>query len=157
MRSYNPRPSRPGAPLNAAKDRRRPARPKGEGGRRSGPLRIVGLQAGVALAVVAMASIWGLESGRSALLGALAVVLPNAFFAWGAMRPLRRSALESAAEQEAMLAAGRFLGRWIAKMALTVALLAAAIVWLDAGGLAFFVGLVAALLAQLAAPLVGDL
>lgn len=115
---------------------------------------MVGLQAIAALAVALAALFWGLESGRDALLGGVAIVVPNAFFAWGAKRPTGRSAAD-ASESEALLAAGRFLGRWVAKIALTVAFLVAAIVWLDAGGLAFFAGLGAALLAPLASPLVG--
>ena len=54
-----------------------------------------------------------------------------------------------------MLAAGGLIGRWVVKVALTVVLLVAAIVVADAGGLGFFVGLGAALLAPLASPLVG--
>lgn len=116
-----------------------------------GPIRVVGLQAAVTLAVAALMLVGGVDEAKSAFLGGFAVVLPNAYFAWAAMRPLR----PSPDEREAMLAASGLIGRWVVKIALTVALLVAAIVVVDAGGLGFFVGLSAALLAQLASPLVG--
>ena len=126
------------------------ARPTGPV-RLKGPIRVVGLQAAVTVAVAALMLVGGVDEAKSALLGGFAVVLPNAYFAWAAMRPLR----PSPDEHEAMLAAGGLIGRWVVKIALTVGLLVAAIVVADAGGLGFFVGLSAALLAQLASPLVG--
>ena len=119
--------------------------------RRLGPIRVVGLQAAVAVAVAALMLIGGVDEAKSALLGGFVVVLPNATFAWAATRPLRRGADDRAASLEAY----RLIGRWVVKIALTVALLVAAIVLADAGGLGFFVGLGAALLAQFASPLVG--
>ena len=121
-----------------------PVRPRG-------PLRVVGLQAAVTVAAAVLMLIGGVDEARFALLGGLAVVLPNAYFAWAATRPLR----PRPDEREAVLAAGGLIGRWVVKIALTVALLVAAIVVADAGGLGFFVGLSAALLAPLASPLVG--
>ena len=121
-----------------------PVRPRG-------PLRVVGLQAAVTAAAAVLMLIGGVDEARSALLGGFAVVLPNAYFAWAATRPLR----PGPDEREAVLAAGGLIGRWVVKIALTVALLVAAIVVADAGGLGFFVGLSAALLAPLASPLVG--
>ena len=126
------------------------ARPGGSV-RPRGPVRVVGLQAAVTAAVAALMLVGGVDEAKSALLGGFAVVLPNAYFAWAAMRPLR----PRPTEQEAMLAAGGLIGRWVVKIALTVVLLVAAIVVADAGGLGFFVGLGAALLAPLASPLVG--
>ena len=118
---------------------------------RGGPIRVVGLQAAVAVVVAALMLIGGAEEAKSALLGGFVVVLPNAYFAWAATRPLRGGTDDRAALTEA----GRLIGRWVVKIALTVALLVAAIVLADAGSLGFFVGLGAALLAQLASPLVG--
>ena len=115
-----------------------------------GPIRVVGLQSAVAIAVAALMLIGGVDEAKSALLGGFVVVLPNAYFAWAATRPLRRTD-----DQAALLEAGRLIGRWGVKIALTVALLVAAIVLADAGGLGFFVGLGTTLLAQLASPLVG--
>ena len=63
----------------------------------------------------------------------------------------RRRAVDS--REQALLEAGRTLGQWAAKMALTIAFLVGAIVVLDMGRLGFFVGLGVALTAQLAAPL----
>lgn len=126
------------------------ARPDGSV-RPRGPVRVVDLQAAVTAAVAALMLVGGVDEAKSALLGGFAVVLPNAYFAWAAMRPLR----PRPTEQEAMLAAGGLIGRWVVKIALTVVLLVAAIVVADAGGLGFFVGLGAALLAPLASPLVG--
>ena len=120
--------------------------------RRNGPLRVVGLQVAVAVLVAALMLIWSADEAMSALLGGFAVVLPNAYFAWAATRPLRRT---GAAAHEAVREAGKLLGRWVVKIALTVALLVAAIVVADAGSLGFFAGLGVALLAQLASPLVG--
>ena len=119
--------------------------------RRNGPLRVVGLQAAVAVLVAALMLIWSADEAMSALWGGVAVVLPNAYFAWAATRPLRTGA----AAHEAVREAGKLLGRWVVKIALTVALLVAAIVVADAGSLGFFAGLGVALLAQLASPLVG--
>ena len=116
-----------------------------------GPIRVVGLQSAVAIAVAALMLIGGVDEAKSALLGGFVVVLPNAYFAWAATRPLRRATDDHAA----LLEAGRLIGRWVVKIALTVALLVAAIVLADAGGLGFFVGLGATLLAQLASPLIG--
>ena len=115
-----------------------------------GPIRVVGLQSAVAIAVAALMLIGGVDEAKSALLGGFVVVLPNAYFAWAATRPLR-----GGTDEHAVLEAGRLIGRWVVKIALTVALLVAAIVLADAGGLGFFVGLGAALLAPLASPLVG--
>ena len=120
--------------------------------RARGPLRVVGLQAAVAVAVAALALIWGVDEAKSALLGGFVVVLPNAYFAWATTRPLRSAHAE---QPEAVREAGRMLGRWGVKVALTVALLVAAIVVADAASFGFFAGLGAALLAPLASPLVG--
>lgn len=116
-----------------------------------GPIRVVGLQAAVTAVVAALMLLGGVDAAKSALLGGFVVVLPNAYFAWAAMRHLP----EGQAEHEALREAGRLIGRWVVKIALTVAMLVGAIVVADAGGLGLFVGLGAALLAQLASPLVG--
>ncbi len=113
------------------------------------PVRVVVLQAAVALLVVALALPWGVDEAKSALLGGVAAWLPNAYFAW------RLTRFAGAAGQYAVRAAALVLGQWAAKLALTVALLAAALVVADAGGLSFFAGLGAVLLAPLASPLLG--
>ena len=119
--------------------------------RTRGPLRVVGLQAAATVAVAALMLAAGVDEAMSALWGGSAVVLPNAYFAWGATRRLAEGQLA----HEALREAGGLIIRWVVKVALTAALLVVAIVVLDAGGLGFFVGLVTALLAQLASPLIG--
>lgn len=102
----------------------------------------------------AIAAIWGADAAKAALLGGAVAFLPNAYFAWAGLgrRPVAgdRAAMRRAATAEA----GRLLGRWGVKLALTVTLLLFAIVVADAGGGAFFAGLGMALAAQFAAPLV---
>ena len=124
----------------------------GAGERRwSTPARVVGLQVVVALAVAAVALAWSVAQARSALIGGIVAILPNAYFAWATNRAGRRAG----GEGEAVAAAGKLLGQWLVKIALTVALLIAALVLAGAGGIGFFAGLGAALLAPLAAPLLG--
>ena len=117
------------------------------------PVRVVGLQVFVTLAMAALGLIWGGDAAVAVFLGGAVVFLPNAYFAWAILRTRVREEGQPA-RQIAALATGRLLGQWLAKIALTVALM---MVVLAAGGMAslgFFVGLSAALLAQLAAPLV---
>ena len=130
---------------------------QGRSGRRWGtPARVVGLQTVVTLVVAAMALFWSADEAKSALLGGLVAFVPNAYFAWAASRPGRSGAQQHVgAQQEAVLEGGRFLGRWLVKMGLMVALLVIALVVLKAGSLGFFAGLVAALMAQFASPWMG--
>ena len=124
---------------------------QGRSGRRWGtPARVVGLQAVVTLVVAATALLWGADEAKSALLGGMVAFVPNAYFAWAASRPGR-----AGAQQEAVLEGGRFLGRWLVKMGLMVALLVIAVAVFEAGSLGFFAGLVAALMAQFASPWMG--
>lgn len=123
----------------------------GRNGRRWGtPARVVGLQVVVTLCVAAVALFWSADEAKSALLGGIVAFVPNAYFAWAASRTGR-----SGAQQEAVLEGGRFLGRWLVKMGLMVALLVIALAVLKAGSLGFFAGLVAALMAQFASPWMG--
>ena len=122
-------------------------------GRRWGtPVRVVALQAVVTVVVAALALAWSADEAKSAFLGGLVALLPNAYFAWAANRAGRGG---RGAAQEAVVEGGKFLGRWLVKMGLMVALLVAALGYLGAGSLGFFTGLVATLMAPLASPLVG--
>ncbi|MYD97241.1 MAG: ATP synthase subunit I [Gammaproteobacteria bacterium] len=120
------------------------------------PARVVGLQVVVTLFVAAAALFWSGDEAKSALLGGIVAFVPNAYFAWAASRTGRSGALKRVgAQQEAVLEGGRFLGRWLVKMGLMVALLVIALAVLKAGSLGFFAGLVAALMAQFASPWMG--
>ena len=106
------------------------------------------MQAVVSVAVAALALIASVDAAKAALVGGMVVVLPNTYFAWTLTRTT------AASRERALLEAGKMLGRWGVKMALTVALLVVAIVVLEMRGLGLLAGLGAALMAQLAAPLV---
>lgn len=110
------------------------------------------LQAAVTVVVAALALAWSVDEAKSAFLGGLVAFLPNAYFGWAASRAGRGG---QDAAQEAVVEGGKFLGRWLVKMGLMVALLVVALAFLGAGSLGFFVGLVATLMAPLASPLVG--
>ena len=122
--------------------------------RSDAPVRVVGLQVVVTFALAALALIWGVDAAKAVLLGGAVALLPNAWFAWAVARG-GRGANEQSTRQAAVSAGARVLGQWIAKVALTVALMVLVIVKTDVAGLGFFVGLGVALLAQLAVPLVG--
>ena len=102
------------------------------------------------MVVAALALTWSVDEAKSTLLGGIVAFLPNAYFAWAAGRGGR--GLDG--EHGAVVEGGKFLGRWLVKMGLMVALLVIALGVLRAGSLGFFIGLVAALMAPLAAPLV---
>ena len=110
------------------------------------------LQAAVTVVVAALALAWSVDEAKSAFLGGLVAFLPNAYFAWAASRAGRGG---QDAAQEAVVEGGKFLGRWLVKMGLMVALLVVAVAVFKVGSLGFLIGLVAALMAPLAAPLVG--
>ena len=74
-----------------------------------------------------------LERGVSSALGALAIVLPNAFFAW------RVSAAQAA---DATVEAQRLIVGSVAKLLLGVALLVAAFAWYRPEPIAFFATLI---------------
>ena len=126
--------------------------------KRHEPFRVVGAQAAVTLLAAALAAAWGAEAAKAVFAGGMVAVLPNAYFAWAGTRGFRRriagTVPDADERQAAMAEAGRLLGRWGVKLALTVALLAFAIVVADVGSIAFFVGLGLALAAQFSAPLV---
>lgn len=128
------------------------AKPTGSGRRWGTPVRVVALQAAVTVVVAALALAWSVDEAKSAFLGGLVALLPNAYFAWAASRTGRG---KQDAAQEAVVEGGKFLGRWLVKMGLMVALLVVALAVLGAGSLGFFVGLIATLIAPLASPLVG--
>ena len=127
------------------------AKPSGSGRRWGTPVRVVALQAAVTVVVAALAVAWSVDEAKSAFLGGLVALLPNAYFAWAASCAGRGG---QDAAQEAVVEGGKFLGRWLVKMGLMVALLVVALAVLGAGGLGFFVGLIATLMAPLASPLV---
>ena len=128
------------------------AKPSGSGRRWGTPVRVVALQAAVTVVVAALALAWSIDEAKSALLGGLVAFLPNAYFARAASRAGPGG---QDAAQDAVVEGGRFLGRWLVKMGLMVALLVVALGVLGAGSLGFFLGLVAVLIAPLASPLVG--
>ena len=113
------------------------------------PARVVALQAVVALLAAVLALIGSVDAAKSALLGGIAAWLPNAYFAWRLTRPVRQT------NDAAVRLVGRTLGWWAVKMALTITLLVAVLAVADVDGLGFILGLVAVLLAPLAAPLLG--
>ena len=119
------------------------------------PVRVVGLQIVATVMTAVPALIWGLDMAKAVFLGGMAAFLPNACFA-GVLARCGRGAPERPAQHGAILAGSRLLGQWIAKVALTVALLALLIVEAEVVGLGFFIGLSVALLAPLAAPLVSE-
>lgn len=113
------------------------------------PYRIVGLQVIVVAAVALPMWLVGAAQAGSAVLGGLTVVLPNAYFALGAVR---RAIPDGDAER--LTEARRLLGRGIGKWALTALLLVAVFRFVPVEPLGFFGALTAALLAQAVAPLV---
>ncbi len=126
--------------------------PDGHGRRWGTPVRVVALQAAATVVVAAVALAWSVDEAKSAFLGGLVALLPNAYFAWAASRAGRGG---QDAAQEAVVEGGKFLFRWLVKMGLMVVLLVVALGFLGAGSLGFFVGLVATLIVPLASPLVG--
>ena len=126
--------------------------PSGTGRRWGTPVRVVALQAAVTAVVAALALSWSVDEAKSAFLGGLVALVPNAYFAWAASRAGRGG---QDAAQEAVVEGGKFLGRWLVKMGLMVVLLVVALAYLGAGSLGFFGGLVATLMAPLASPLLG--
>ena len=114
------------------------------------PLRVVCLQVAASVLAAACALVGSFEAAKAALLGGMVAFLPNAYFAWATVRAGRRPV---AGREEAVWAAGRMLGQWGAKAAMTVALLVAVIVVAKPAALAFVCGFGAASLAQLGAPL----
>lgn len=127
------------------------AKPSGSGRRWGTPVRVVALQAAVTVVVAALALAWSVDEAKSAFLGGLVALLPNAYFAWAASRAGRGG---QDAAQEAVIEGGKFLGRWLVKMGLVVALLVVALAVFKAGSLGFLIGLAGALMAPLAAPFV---
>ena len=113
------------------------------------PYRIVGLQV-IAVAAVAL-PVWlvGAAQAGSAVLGGLVVVLPNAYFAVGAVR---REVPDGDAER--LAEARRLLGRGIAKWALAALLMVAAFRLVPVEPLGFFGALTVALVVGAVAPLV---
>ena len=112
------------------------------------PFRVVALQVAATALTAGVALAWGGAAAASALLGGAVACVPNACFAW----TLRGSGAEDGAA--ALGAAAGVLVRWVGKMALTVGLLVAALVFLAPAHAAFVAGLAVALLAPLGAPLV---
>jgi len=113
------------------------------------PIRVVGLQVAVTLLVAAAALAWGVDAAWSSLLGGIAAFVPNAYFAWAASRAGHPADGQAGEQDQAVREAGRLLARWVVKIMLAVALLVVALTVVGAGGLGFFVGLGAALMAPL--------
>jgi len=111
----------------------------------------VALQAAVTVVVAALALAWSVDEAKSAFLGGLVAFLPNAYFAWAASRAGHGG---QEAAQKAVIEGGKFLGRWLVKMGLMLVLLVVAVAVFKVGSVGFLIGLVAALMAPLATPLV---
>lgn len=116
-----------------------------ERGAAATPLRVVGWQASAVAAAAAGTVPLGLAEAGSALLGGLAVVAPNAWFAVGAMR--------CHAAADACVAARRLLLRGASKWALTALLMAGGLAFAPVKPLGFFAAMIAALAAGALAPL----
>ena len=115
------------------------------------PARVVCLQVATSFGAAAWALLWGFDAAKAVLLGGAVAFLPNAYFAWATARAAHKAI---AGPEEAVWAAGKLLGQWAAKAALTVTLLVAVIALAKPVALAFVCGFGVALLAQLGAPLV---
>ena len=111
------------------------------------PLLVVGGQVAVTGLSAALASIWGVDAVKAVFFGGAVAFLPNAVFALGAAAMAR-----AGGKLPATVEAAGLLGGWVAKLALTVALLLAAIAVAKVGSGAFFVGLAVSLATPLAAP-----
>jgi F0F1-type ATP synthase assembly protein I len=109
------------------------------------PFRIVAAQAGVAVLVAGLWSLAGLDRGVSSALGGVAVIVPNAFFAW---RVTARADRPTALDQ-----ARRLVGNSVAKFVLGAGLLVAVFVWCRPEPIAFFATLIAVQVTHLMAPL----
>ncbi len=109
------------------------------------PFRVVALQVAATALTAGVALAWGGAAAASALLGGAVACVPNACFAW---------TLRGGDGAAAMGAAAGVLVRWVGKIALTVGLLMAALVFLAPAPEAFVAGLAVALLAPFGAPLV---
>lgn len=106
-------------------------------------------QAACSALAAAVAALWGgVAAGAWALLGGMAVAAPQAYFARASTRQLGEVDAASARAEAAAL-----LARWFAKAAMTVGLAALGLGLAQGREAAFLGGLVAALAAQLAAPL----
>lgn len=101
------------------------------------PYRIVVVQILTAVVGTAAALFWDSAAALAALLAAVSVVTPNALFAW-------RVETAGPATDRAAEAARRALGQAVAKVVLTVALMAMVFVWFRPAALPFF-GMVVAL------------
>lgn len=112
-------------------------------------MRVVGLQVVAMLALTLLALAWGADAAKAVFLGGAVALVPNGCFAWAVVR-----SGGSASEQGAVLAGGRLFGQWLAKVALTVALMVLIFANAQVSGLGFFIGLGVTLLVPLAAPLV---
>ena len=113
------------------------------------PFRVVALQVAATALTAGVALAWGGAAAASALLGGAVACVPNACFAW-----TLRGGGGAEDGTAALGAAAGVLVRWVGKMALTVGLLVAVLVFLAPARAAFVAGLAVALLAPLCAPLV---
>jgi F0F1-type ATP synthase assembly protein I len=95
------------------------------------PYRIVVVQILTAAVGVAVALFWDSAVALAALLAAVSVVAPNALFAW-------RVATGDRAPEQALDAARRALRQGVAKVVLTMVLIATAFVWFKPAPLPFF-------------------
>ena len=114
------------------------------------PARIVALQLAATVLVAAAGLWWSQSAALSALLGGVAVFVPNACFAFWLGRG------EAGADAAgATRAAAALFGQWLAKLGLTVALLLGVVVAIEVVPAAFVAGLAVTLLAPLAMPWTG--
>jgi F0F1-type ATP synthase assembly protein I len=95
------------------------------------PYRIVVVQILTAAVGTTVALFWDSAAAQAALLGAVSVIVPNALFAWRVATGVR-------ATDQALDGARRALGQAVAKVVLTVVLMAMAFVWFKPAALPFF-------------------
>lgn len=113
------------------------------------PFRIVGLQVAAVGAVCLLMLFSGLGQAGSAVLGGVAIVLPNALFAFGAARRLSTDRDDARLRE-----ARRLVGHATGKLMLSAVLMALAFSLATVEPLGFFAALTVAILVQMIAPAV---
>jgi len=94
---------------------------------------VIGVQGAAIAAAALVMTLWGLPSGVSMALGGFTILLPNAIFAWASTR--RRSG-------------GWLLVQGVVKFLLSVVMMAIALRHVSPDPLAFFAGVIVALVAH---------
>ena len=113
------------------------------------PFRIVATQFGVGGMLTVLWAMQSLDRGVSSALGALAIAVPNGFFAWR-ISATRAVDATHAAQHEAQ----RLIIGSVVKLVLGIALMVAAFVWYRPEPIAFFSTLIVVQAVHWVAPLV---